>query len=66
MGYAVSWVAVKAPGDEVLESLGLVRTDETEEVPESPLCFMESTHRLYICARGPCGFRAVVVGLTSR
>lgn len=42
MGFSLSWAAVRGKLiDTVLSELGLVRTDETEEFPESPFTLAE-------------------------
>ena len=39
MGYAISWLAVRNRAQEsVLASIGLVKTGQTEEIPESDWC----------------------------
>ena len=37
MGWSISWLAIKAPTEEALSTLGLKSTGETVETPEAPL-----------------------------
>jgi|SRR3954469_20608667 hypothetical protein len=68
MGYAISWLAVRGSAESsVLGSLGLEKTGETEEIPESDWCNAQLGDWIIVWSNrmGPSKFRDAPSKLTG-